>query len=146
MKTANEYENRAWQLGELVVGIDEAGRGPLAGPLVVAGVVFPAGYDSGDINDSKQLSEKKRERLYDVIIRDALFYQIEIPGCEGAARFCAFWETTAQRLQQTLQTQGVDFGRQCLEDYLDTGGKRSRFACPRFFLRIAEVKEELSQG
>ena len=78
MKTANEYENRAWAQGELVVGIDEAGRGPLAGPLVVAGVVFPIGYDSGEINDSKQLSEKKREQLYDVIIRDALFYQIEI--------------------------------------------------------------------
>ncbi len=62
----------------MLVGIDEAGRGPLAGPLVVAGVVFPIGYESGEINDSKQLSEKKREALYEVIIRDALFYQIEI--------------------------------------------------------------------
>lgn len=78
MKTANEYENRAWAKGLTVVGIDEAGRGPLAGPLVVAGVVFPVGYDSGEINDSKQLTEKKREELYDIIIRDALFYQIEI--------------------------------------------------------------------
>ena len=78
MKTANEYENRAWAKGLTVVGIDEAGRGPLAGPLVVAGVVFPIGYDSGEINDSKQLTEKKREQLYDIIIRDALFYQIEI--------------------------------------------------------------------
>ena len=78
MKTANEYEKQAWEKGLTVVGIDEAGRGPLAGPLVVAGVVFPVGYDSGEINDSKQLSEKKREQLYDIIIRDALFYQIEI--------------------------------------------------------------------
>ena len=78
MKTANEYEKLAWEKGLTVVGIDEAGRGPLAGPLVVAGVVFPRGYDSGEINDSKQLSEKKREQLYDLIIRDALFYQIEI--------------------------------------------------------------------
>lgn len=78
MKTANEYEKLAWEKGLTVVGIDEAGRGPLAGPLVVAGVVFPTGYDSGEINDSKQLSEKKREQLYDLIIRDALFYQIEI--------------------------------------------------------------------
>ena len=78
MKTTNEYENRAWAKGLTVVGIDEAGRGPLAGPLVVAGVVFPVGYDSGEINDSKQLTEKKREELYDIIIRDALFYQIEI--------------------------------------------------------------------
>ena len=78
MKTTNEYENRAWAKGLTVVGIDEARRGPLAGPLVVAGVVFPVGYDSGEINDSKQLTEKKREELYDIIIRDALFYQIEI--------------------------------------------------------------------
>ena len=78
MKTANEYENKAWAKGLTVVGIDEAGRGPLAGPLVVAGVVFPVGYDSGEINDSKQLTEKKREELYGIIIRDALFYQIEI--------------------------------------------------------------------
>ena len=78
MKTLNEYENSYWQDGRLLVGIDEAGRGPLAGPLVVAGVVFPKGYDSGDIFDSKQLTEKKREQLYDVIIRDALFYDIEI--------------------------------------------------------------------
>ena len=78
MKTANEYEKQAWEKGLTVVGIDEAGRGPLAGPLVVAGVVFPVGYDSGEINDSKQLSEKKREQLYDIIIKDALFYQIEI--------------------------------------------------------------------
>lgn len=85
--------------------------------------------------------QKIEKRLFSDGIA-VLFYQIEIPGCEGAARFCAFWETTAQRLQQTLQTQGVDFGRQCLEEYLDAGGKRSRFACPRFFLRIAEVKEE----
>ncbi len=78
MKTENRYENEYWSQGKLVVGLDEAGRGPLAGPLVVAGVVFPEGYDSGDINDSKQLTEKKREALYDIIIRDALFYEIKI--------------------------------------------------------------------
>ena len=78
MKTENKYENEYWSQGKLVVGLDEAGRGPLAGPLVVAGVVFPEGYDSGDINDSKQLTEKKREALYDIIIRDALFYEIMI--------------------------------------------------------------------
>lgn len=78
MKTENRYENEYWSKGKLVVGLDEAGRGPLAGPLVVAGVVFPEGYDSGDINDSKQLTEKKREALYDIIIRDALFYEIKI--------------------------------------------------------------------
>lgn len=78
MKTANEYEKIWWQNDQLLVGIDEAGRGPLAGPLVVAGVVFPKDYDTGEIYDSKKLTEKKREELFEIIKRDALFYDIEI--------------------------------------------------------------------
>lgn len=64
--------------GQSVLGIDEAGRGPIAGPLVVAGVIFPAGYASEYIDDSKKLSEKKREALFEIIKKDALWYQIEI--------------------------------------------------------------------
>lgn len=76
----NEFEHQFWQEGRIVVGIDEAGRGPLAGPLSVAGVVFPAGYENPDIYDSKALSEKERNRLYDVICEDALWFAIiEVP-------------------------------------------------------------------
>ncbi|MBO4538527.1 MAG: ribonuclease HII [Erysipelotrichaceae bacterium] len=78
MQTSNEYEREYWGKGQLVVGIDEAGRGPLAGPLVVAGVVFPAGYQSEEIYDSKKLTERKREELFPRIVEDALFYDIEI--------------------------------------------------------------------
>ena len=78
MKTENEYENKFWGENKLVIGIDEAGRGPLAGPLVVAGVVFPVGYDTGEIYDSKKLSAKKRDELYDLILKDALYYNIQI--------------------------------------------------------------------
>ncbi len=78
MKTENEYENKYWAENKLVIGIDEAGRGPLAGPLVVAGVVFPIGYDTGEIYDSKKLSAKKRNELYDLILKDALYYNIQI--------------------------------------------------------------------
>ncbi|MCI5774347.1 MAG: ribonuclease HII [Erysipelotrichaceae bacterium] len=74
--TSNEYEKKYYP--SLVMGIDEAGRGPIAGPLVVAGVVFPSGYQNEQIYDSKQLSEAKREKLYDIIIKDALAYQIII--------------------------------------------------------------------
>lgn len=59
----NLYEHQYWNEGKLVVGIDEAGRGPLAGPLSVAGVIFPAGYENPAIYDSKALSERK-EMLY----------------------------------------------------------------------------------
>jgi ribonuclease HII len=68
----NTYEQPYWNKHQLVIGIDEAGRGPLAGPMVVAGVVLPIGYDHPMINDSKQLSEKKRDALYIEIMRDAL--------------------------------------------------------------------------
>ncbi len=86
MKPTNEYELKYWQENKLLVGIDEAGRGPLAGPMVVAGVVFPMGYQSGEINDSKQLTEKKREELYDIIIKDALYYRVEVVSPEEIDR------------------------------------------------------------
>ena len=74
----NDYEHAVWQEGFAVTGIDEAGRGPLAGPLCVAGVVFPEGYENPDIYDSKSVSEKKRDLLYDVIMEDALWFEILI--------------------------------------------------------------------
>lgn len=83
----NTYENTYWPQGKLIVGIDEAGRGPLAGPLSVAGVVFPAGYVNEDIYDSKSLSEKKRNALYDVILKDALWYEIIEVSEEEIDRF-----------------------------------------------------------
>lgn len=62
----------------LIVGVDEAGRGPLAGPVVAAAVVFPRAYVNKEINDSKKLSSKKREKLFDEIIKNALGYGIAI--------------------------------------------------------------------
>lgn len=76
-KCENEYEKQAWANQQLVIGLDEAGRGPLCGPLVVAGVVFPIGYENEEIYDSKAISEKKRERLFETIQQDALHYWIE---------------------------------------------------------------------
>lgn len=57
---------------EYICGIDEAGRGPLAGPVVAGAVILPKDCDILYINDSKQLSEKKREELYDVIMKKAV--------------------------------------------------------------------------
>ena len=74
-----KFEQQAYDLGKkYIVGLDEAGRGPMAGPLVVGAVIFPQGYYNDKINDSKKLSEKKREELYQIIIQEALAYQIEI--------------------------------------------------------------------
>ena len=55
-----------------IAGVDEVGRGPLAGPVVTAAVVLPEGFDVPGIDDSKKLSEKRREELYEVIMEQAL--------------------------------------------------------------------------
>ena len=60
----------------LIGGMDEAGRGPLAGPVVAAAVIMPLDCPIEGVDDSKQVSEKKRERLYDEIIRKAIAYKI----------------------------------------------------------------------
>ena len=56
----------------LIVGVDEAGRGSLAGPVVASAVILPRAYINNEINDSKQLSEKKREKLYKEIMENAI--------------------------------------------------------------------------
>ncbi len=67
------FEKLAYQKGyKSIAGVDEAGRGPLAGPVVAAAVIFPPDYQNNQINDSKKLSSLKREELYEVIINDAI--------------------------------------------------------------------------
>ena len=63
-----------------ICGIDEAGRGPLAGPVVIAGVIMPEDSMIEGVNDSKKISEKKRELLYDKIIEEAISYSVAIIG------------------------------------------------------------------
>ena len=63
-----------------ICGIDEAGRGPLAGPVVIAGVIMPEDSMIEGVNDSKKVSEKKREILYDKIIEEAISYSVAIIG------------------------------------------------------------------
>ena len=65
---------------EQICGIDEAGRGPLAGPVVVAGVIMPKNSFIEGVNDSKKVSEKKRESLYDKILDEAISYSVAIIG------------------------------------------------------------------
>ncbi|MBO4213896.1 MAG: ribonuclease HII [Lachnospiraceae bacterium] len=66
----------------LICGIDEVGRGPLAGPVMAGAVILPKGCRIHDINDSKKLTEKKREMLYDIIMAEAVAVGIGIVGPE----------------------------------------------------------------
>lgn len=72
-----EFEKEAIAKGyKAVCGVDEAGRGPLAGPVCAAAVILPKGVIIDGVNDSKKLSEKKREALFDVIREQSLAYSI----------------------------------------------------------------------
>ena len=76
-----EIEKELYGKGfQKICGIDEAGRGPLAGPVVVAGVIMPQNSMIEGVNDSKKISEKKREKLYDFIIEEAISYAIAVIG------------------------------------------------------------------
>ncbi len=72
-----EYELKKYKEGYTAVcGVDEAGRGPLCGPVVAAAVILPTSLIIDGINDSKKISEKKREKLFDIIIEKAIAYGI----------------------------------------------------------------------
>lgn len=74
-----QYENQAYNEGvELIAGIDEAGRGPLAGPVVAAAVILPRGLVIEGLNDSKKLTPAQRDRLYDIITEKAIAYSVGI--------------------------------------------------------------------
>ena len=74
-----KYEKELYKEGyELIAGTDEAGRGPLCGPVVAAAVILPKNYKLEGLNDSKQLSEKKRDKYFEIIKKDAISYGISI--------------------------------------------------------------------
>lgn len=75
----NELQNKGINN---ICGIDEAGRGPLAGPVVVASVIMPKDSMIEGVNDSKKVSEKKREIIYEQIIEEAISYGVGIIGQE----------------------------------------------------------------
>ena len=75
----HEYENELYKKGiNLIGGIDEVGRGPLIGPVVASCVILPVNYHLEGLTDSKKLSEKKREKFYDILMKDAISIGIGI--------------------------------------------------------------------
>ena len=81
LKALKEQENILREKGfKTICGIDEAGRGPLAGPVVIASVIMPADSMIEGVNDSKKISEKKREKIYDQILEEAISYGVAIIG------------------------------------------------------------------
>lgn len=82
IKAMKSFEYQYWKDYDYVCGIDEVGRGPLAGPVMAAAVIFPKDVNLLYLNDSKQLSEKRREELYDEIKNAAVAYAVGIADVE----------------------------------------------------------------
>lgn len=99
------YERELQQQGvTLVAGVDEVGRGPLAGPVVAAAVILPVEFSVLGIDDSKKLSEKKREELYDKILEHCICYALGIVDHQDIDRINILQAT---RLAMQLAIEGL---------------------------------------
>lgn len=107
MKIEHPLEEEYWAKGQSVLGIDEAGRGPICGPLVVAGVKLPVGYYHDEINDSKKLSEKKRQKLFTEIIEAAEEFFIFIVDEKTIDRL-NIYRATQQAMEEIAQSTDAD--------------------------------------
>ena len=93
---------------KVIVGVDEAGRGPLAGPVVAAVCILPRAYINKEINDSKQLSEKKREELFELIKKDAIAYGVGIVSAEEIDTL-NIYEATKKAMKEAINNLKVKF-------------------------------------
>ena len=93
---------------QVIVGVDEAGRGPLAGPVVAAACILPRAYINKEINDSKQLTEKKREELFEIIKRDAVAYGIGVVSAEEIDRL-NIYEATKKAMTQAIDNLKIKY-------------------------------------
>ncbi len=99
---------------QYVAGVDEVGRGPLAGPVVTAAVVLPEDFDVLGIDDSKKLSEKRREELYEIIIQKALAWGI------GQADHTLIDEINILQATKHAMMQAIEAADAMLRERLDT--------------------------
>ena len=102
-----EFENKYWNQYEYIGGIDEVGRGPLAGPVVTACVILPKDCSILYINDSKKLSASKRDELYEVIMKEAVSVGI---GMVSEARIdeINILQATYEAMRQAIAESSVE--------------------------------------
>ena len=93
---------------KVIVGVDEAGRGPLAGPVVAAACILSRTYINKEINDSKQLSEKKREELFEIIKKDAIAYGVGIVSAEEIDTL-NIYEATKKAMKEAINNLKAKF-------------------------------------
>lgn len=96
------YEERFWRQGKIVAGVDEVGRGPLAGPVVTAAVILDSYFDLVEVNDSKQLSPQKRLALYPLILKEAVSVAIGLKSPQVIDRI-NIYEADRQAMAQAVR-------------------------------------------
>ena len=102
-----EYENELYDKGiELIAGVDEVGRVPLIGPVVTAAVILPKGYVLEGLTDSKKLTEKKREKFYEIIMRDAIAVSIGMMD-ESVIDEVNIYEATKLAMKQAIDNLSI---------------------------------------
>ena len=102
-----EYENELYNKGiKYIPGVDEVGRGPLVGPVVTAAVILPVDFYDERINDSKKVTEKKREMLYDVIMENAVSVGIGMSSSEVIDEINIL-EATKKAMKEALNNLSV---------------------------------------
>lgn len=89
--------------GRLEAGCDEAGRGPLAGPVYAAAVILPPDFDHPDLNDSKQLTEKQRDTLRPIIEQEAIAWAVEAVSPEEIDRLNILWASVTGMQRAVLR-------------------------------------------
>ena len=100
------YENKYISQGKnLICGVDEAGRGPLAGPVCAAAVIMPEGLIIESVNDSKKLTAKKREKLFDIIKNEAVCYSVAFAS---ASEIDEITILNATHLAMTRAVEGLE--------------------------------------
>lgn len=104
-----DFENKFYSNDvNLIVGVDEAGRGPLCGPVVAACCILPKGYKNEKINDSKQISEKNREILYEEILKDCIAYGIGIVDVEEIDKI-NIYQASKIAMYKAIENMNHDF-------------------------------------
>lgn len=93
---------------KLIVGVDEAGRGPLAGPVYAAAAVFDPSFEDELIDDSKKLTEKKREALFSLIKEKALAYGVASVSADEIDKY-NIYEATKIAMRRAIEQIGIDF-------------------------------------
>lgn len=107
LEEMKRYETALYREGvRYIAGVDEVGRGPLAGPVVTAAVILPEGFDVLGVDDSKKLSEKKREELFDVIREKAICYAIGMAD-EKRIDQINILEATKEAMTQAIQSLAI---------------------------------------